>query len=150
MKSRPKQPRVILRRSDLTRQTFRAGGPGGQHQNKTESAVRYIHNPTGIAAESRSERSQSVNDAKALELLEQKLLMLWLVKRGRSAKDAWASKPDVSFGAQIRSYVLAGNARRVQDHITGHEEKDPAKVLDGGIDGFIRASMRERAAEVWE
>jgi peptide chain release factor 2 len=150
MKGGPKvKPRVILRRADLVRQTFRAGGPGGQHQNKTESAVRYIHKPTGVMAEARSERSQSTNDAKALESLEQKLLMLWMLKRGRSARDTWAAKPDISFGAQVRSYVLAGNSRRVQDHGTGHSEANPEKVLNGHLDGFIGAAMRERAAEEW-
>jgi peptide chain release factor 2 len=147
MKAKPKM-RVVLRKCDLIRQTFRSGGPGGQHQNKTESGVRYIHAPSGVAAEARSDRSQHVNDAKALEMLEQKLLMLWLVKHGRSAHEAWASKPDVAFGAQMRSYVLAGNAQRVQDHYTGHEEKNPRAVLSGAaLGGFIRAAMEERARQ---
>ncbi|WP_422923088.1 peptide chain release factor-like protein [Singulisphaera sp. PoT] len=135
----PAHYRVILREKDLRRDTFRAGGPGGQHQNKTDSAVRYTHIPTGIFAESRSDRSQHANDEIALEALKEKILRLWLIQRGQSVKDAWKRKPDVSFGAQMRSYVLAGD-RRVIDHET-EWKGDPRQVLDGKLDGLLRARL---------
>ena len=91
---------------DLKRDVFRSGGPGGQHQNKTESGVRYTHLPTGIAAESRSERSQHKNDANALALLKAKLIRLEEEKREAEFAKKYDEKGEVSFGNQIRSYVL--------------------------------------------
>jgi len=129
----------VLRECDLRRDTFRAGGPGGQYQNKTESAVRYTHLPTGICAESRSERSQHVNDELARASLEEKLLRIYLLQRGQSIRDAWKHKPEVAFGAQMRSYILAGD-RRVVDHDTGWKG-DPKRVLDGEIDDLLKARL---------
>jgi peptide chain release factor 2 len=131
---------VILHEKDLRRDTMRAGGPGGQHQNKTESAVRYTHVPTGISAESRSERSQHANDEYALESLKEKIIRLFLLKRGESVKDAWKQKPDPAFGSKMRSYVLVGSSRRVVDHGSGWKG-DPRKVLEGGIDELLRARL---------
>ena len=139
---------IKLARKDLIRQVFRAGGPGGQHQNKTESAVRYIHVPTGIVAESRSERSQHQNDENALALLKEKLIRLWLLRHKRSAAEAWQRKPDASYGAKMRSYVLVGQ-RRVVDHETGWSG-DPDCVLNGDIDSLLRARLVARAQEQWE
>lgn len=148
-KPKPPDVRVVLRPAEVRRAVFRAGGPGGQHQNKTESAVRYTHVPTGVSAEARSERSQHANAAQAWRLLEQKLAMLWLLSRGRSAAAAWKSKPDASFGSQVRSYVCDGKHRRVLDHRTGHEEPGVAAVLAGGLDGLMRAELWRRAREAW-
>jgi peptide chain release factor 2 len=132
---------IELRDVDLTRQVFRCGGPGGQHQNKTESGVRYIHKPTGVAAESRTERSQHQNDALAYALLKSKLIRLEEVKREAEYAQAYDEKGDVSFGSQIRSYVLQPY-QLVKDLRTGHEVGNPRSVLDGDIDGFIDAYLR--------
>jgi peptide chain release factor 2 len=131
---------VVLREGDLRRDVFRSGGPGGQAQNKIESGVRYTHVPSGISAESRTDRSQHANDSNALESLKEKIIRLFLIRRGESARDAWERKPDVAFGAKMRSYVLTGNARRVVDHETDWSG-DPRKVLDGQIDGLLRARL---------
>lgn len=139
--SKPAKYNVILHKKDLRRDTMRAGGPGGQHQNKTESAVRYTHVPTGISAESRSERSQHANDEYALELLKEKILRLFLLRRGESVRDAWKQKPDPGFGSKMRSYVLAGSARRVVDHGSGWKG-DPRNVLNGQIDALLDARLR--------
>jgi peptide chain release factor 2 len=139
--SKPVKYNIILHPKDLRRDTMRAGGPGGQHQNKTESAVRYTHVPTGISAESRSERSQHANDEYALEMLKDKILRLFLIRRGESVKDAWRQKPDPSFGSKMRSYVLAGSARRVVDHGSGWKG-DPRNVLEGHIDDLLNARLR--------
>lgn len=147
MAKKPKY-NVILRSKDLRRDTFRSGGPGGQHQNVTESGVRYTHIPSGVAAESRSERSQDANDANALELLKEKLLRAYLLKKGKSAKDVWERKPDIAFGAKMRSYVLAGNAQRVEDHETGWTG-NPRAVLDGDIDDLLKTRLMHAAKEEW-
>jgi peptide chain release factor 2 len=137
---------IEIRDVDLTRQVFRCGGPGGQHQNKTESGVRYIHKPTGVAAESRSERSQHQNDALALALLKSKLIRIEEAKREAEYAQAYDEKGDVSFGSQIRSYVLQPY-QMVKDLRTGFESTNPAKVLDGGIDGFIDSYLRHKLAK---
>src|SRR6185437_2903205 len=97
---------IVLRDDDLKRDVFRCGGPGGQHQNKTESGVRYTHLPTGVAAESRSERSQHKNDSLALALLKAKLIRLEEQKREAEYAKVYDEKGEISFGSQIRSYVL--------------------------------------------
>jgi peptide chain release factor 2 len=134
---------IKIPKKQLRRDTFRSGGPGGQHQNKTESGVRYTHIPTGIAAESRSDRSQNANDEIAYEALCQKLLSLVLVQRFGTAKQAWRDKPEPSFGQQKRSYVLAGH-RRVVDHETGWSG-DPNRVLRGEIDELLQLRLAEQA-----
>lgn len=139
MKSSPKYE-VVLREKDLRRDTFRAGGKGGQHQNKTDSAVRYTHIPTGISAESRSDRSQHANDAIALESLKAKILGVYLMQKKASARERYEAKSDAVFGMKMRSYVLHGASRRVVDHETGWEG-DPRKVLDGDIDGLLKTRL---------
>jgi peptide chain release factor 2 len=134
---------IELRDVDLTRQVFRCGGPGGQHQNKTESGVRYIHKPTGVAAESRSERSQHQNDALALALLKSKLIRMEEAKREAEYAKAYDEKGEISFGNQIRSYVLHPY-QLVKDLRTEFESTNPAKVLDGDLDGFIDAFLRKK------
>jgi peptide chain release factor 2 len=134
---------IELKDADLKRDVFRAGGPGGQHQNKTESAVRYTHLPTGIAAESRNERSQHQNDALALALLKAKLIRIEEAKREAEFAKAYDEKGDISFGYQIRSYVLHPY-QLVKDLRTDFESTNPGKVLDGDLDGFIDAFLRQK------
>lgn len=137
---------IELKDADLVRQVFRAGGPGGQHQNKTESAVRFIHKPTGIAAESRSERSQHQNSELALQLLKAKLIRMEEAKREAEYAKAYDEKGEISFGYQIRDYVLQPY-QLVKDKRTGYEVGNPRAVLDGGLDPFIDAFLRQKLAE---
>src|SRR5262245_58409439 len=135
---------IEIRPEDLERQTFRSGGPGGQHQNKTESGVRYIHKPTGIAAESRSERSQHKNDAMALALLKAKLYRIEEQKRKAEVEKLYDEKGEVAWGYQIRNYVMQPYTL-VKDVRTDTETAQVQKVLDGEIDDFIQAFLRYKA-----
>ena len=135
---------IEIRPEDLKRDTFRSGGPGGQHQNKTESGVRYTHVPTGIAAESRSERSQHKNDAMALQLLKAKLYRIEEQKRRAEVEKAYDDKGEVSMGYQIRTYTMQPYTL-VKDARTGHETSQVQKVLDGELDEFIQAYLRQKA-----
>jgi peptide chain release factor 2 len=137
---------IVLKDDELKRDVFRSGGPGGQHQNKTESGVRYTHLPTGVAAESRSERSQHKNDANALALLKAKLIRREEEKREAEFAKKYDEKGDVSFGNQIRSYVLQPY-QLVKDLRTSHEVGNPRAVLDGGIDGFIESYLRMKLSK---
>ncbi len=137
---------IVLRDDELKRDVFRSGGPGGQHQNKTESGVRYTHLPTGVAAESRSERSQHKNDANALAQLKAKLVRLEEEKREADFAKKYDEKGEISFGSQIRSYVLQPY-QLVKDLRTSHEVGNPRSVLDGNIDGFIEAYLRMKLAK---
>jgi peptide chain release factor 2 len=137
---------IVLRDEDLKRDVFRSGGPGGQHQNKTESGVRYTHIPSGVAAESRSERSQHKNDTNALALLKAKLIRMEEEKREAEYAKKYDEKGEVSFGNQIRSYVLQPY-QIVKDLRTDHEVGNPRAVLDGDIDGFIEAYLRMKLAK---
>jgi peptide chain release factor 2 len=135
---------IEIRPEDLKRDTFRSGGPGGQHQNKTESGVRYTHLPSGIAAESRTERSQHKNDANALALLKAKLYRVEEQKRLDEVEKLYDAKGEVSWGNQIRNYVLQPYTL-VKDVRTGVETSQVQAVLDGDIDDFIQAYLREKA-----
>ncbi len=137
---------IVLRDEDLKRDVFRSGGPGGQHQNKTESGVRDTHLPTGVAAESRSERSQHKNDTNALALLKAKLIRMEEEKREAEFAKKYDEKGEVSFGNQIRSYVLQPY-QIVKDLRTGHEVGNPRAVLDGELDGFIESYLRMKLAK---
>jgi peptide chain release factor 2 len=132
---------IDIHPDDLERQTFRSGGPGGQHQNKTESGVRYIHKPTGIAAESRSERSQHKNDQMALSLLKAKLYRIEEQKRKAEVEKLYDEKGEVAWGYQIRNYVLQPYTL-AKDVRTGAETSQVQAVLDGEIDDFIQAYLR--------
>jgi peptide chain release factor 2 len=136
---------IVIRPEDLKRDVFRSGGPGGQHQNKTESGVRYTHLPTGVVAESRSERSQHKNDALALALLKSKLIRLEEQKREAEYAKAYEEKSEINFGSQIRSYVLQPY-QLVKDLRTDYESPNPRAVLDGDLDGFIDAYLRAKLA----
>lgn len=135
---------IEIRPDDLKRDTFRSGGPGGQHQNKTESGVRYTHLPTGIAAESRSERSQHKNDQMALSLLKAKLYRIEEQKRRAEVEKLYDEKGEIAMGYQSRNYVLQPFTL-VKDVRTGVETSQTQKVLDGDIDEFIEAFLRQKA-----
>jgi peptide chain release factor 2 len=137
---------IVLRDDELKRDVFRSGGPGGQHQNKTESGVRYTHLPTGVAAESRSERSQHKNDANALAMLKAKLIRREEEKREADFAKKYDEKGEISFGSQIRSYVLQPY-QLVKDLRTDYEVGNPRSVLDGNLDGFIESYLRMKLAK---
>jgi peptide chain release factor 2 len=135
---------IEIRTEDLKRDTFRSGGPGGQHQNKTESGVRYTHLPTGIAAESRSERSQHKNDEMAMSLLKAKLYRIEEQKRRAEFEKLYDEKGEVAWGYQIRNYVMQPYTL-VKDVRTGLETSQVQNVLDGEIDDYIQAYLRQKA-----
>ncbi len=135
---------IETRPDDLERQTFRSGGPGGQHQNKTESGVRYIHKPTGLAAESRTERSQHKNDANALNLLKAKLYQIEEQKQRAEVEKRYGEKSEVAFGSQIRNYTLQPY-QLIKDVRTGVESGQVQNILDGDLDAFIHAYLRRKA-----
>jgi peptide chain release factor 2 len=135
---------IEIRSDELRRDTFRSGGPGGQHQNKTESGVRYTHIPTGISAESRSERSQHKNDDMALKMLKAKLYRIEEQKRRAEVEKQYDEKGEVAWGYQIRNYVLQPYTL-VKDVRTGVETAQVQRVLDGDLDEFIQAYLRQKA-----
>lgn len=125
---------------DLKIDVFRASGAGGQHVNRTESAVRFTHLPTGIVVSCQNERSQIKNRATALKVLKGRLYELEQQKFLDKVAAASGEKSDVAWGSQIRSYVLQPY-QMVKDHRTGEETSQTAKVLDGDIDAFIRTQL---------
>ncbi|MGL4552798.1 MAG: peptide chain release factor 2 [Gemmataceae bacterium] len=137
---------IEIKPEDLRRDTFRSGGPGGQHQNKTESGVRYTHLPTGIAAESRTERSQHKNDANAMKQLKAKMYKVEEEKRKAEVERTYDEKGEVSFGRQIRNYTLQPYTL-VKDTRTGHESGQVQAILDGEIDDFIQAYLRMKVEQ---
>jgi peptide chain release factor 2 len=135
---------IEIRSDDLRRDTFRSGGPGGQHQNKTESGVRYTHLPSGIAAESRSQRSQHKNDDMALKMLKAKLYQVEEQKRRAEVEKLYDEKGEVAWGYQIRNYVMQPYTL-VKDVRTEVQTPQVQNVLDGEIDDFIQAYLRLKA-----
>ena len=129
---------------DLQIDTYRASGAGGQHVNKTDSAVRITHRPTGIVVQCQNERSQSSNRAEAMTMLRSKLLELEERKRREEIAREKGDADDVNFGSQIRSYVLHPYSM-VKDHRTDYEMGDTARVLGGDLDGFVRAYLLRNA-----
>jgi peptide chain release factor 2 len=129
---------------DLQVDTYRASGAGGQHVNKTDSAVRITHRPTGIVVQCQNERSQSSNKAEALTMLRSKLLELQERKRREEIARERGEAQDVNFGSQIRSYVLHPYTM-VKDHRTDFEIGDANRVLAGDLDGFARAYLHKAA-----
>ena len=129
---------------DLQIDTYRASGAGGQHVNKTDSAVRITHRPTGIVVQCQNERSQSSNRATALAMLTAKLLERKERERQEEIAREKGEAQDVNFGSQIRSYVLHPYSM-VKDHRTDFEMGDTARVLDGDLDGFVRAYLLQAA-----
>ena len=127
--------------SDLRIDVYRASGAGGQHVNRTESAVRITHLPTNIVVQCQNDRSQHKNKATAMNQLKAKLYELELQKRRAEASALEESKADVGWGSQIRSYVL--DQSRIKDLRTGVETGNTQAVLDGGLDSFIEASLKQ-------
>ncbi len=126
---------------DLKIDTYRASGPGGQYVNKTESAIRITHLPTGIVVACQSERSQGANRSKALKLLQIKLYQRKLDEEEKEKKKIKGEQVAVEWGRQIRSYVLHPY-KMVKDLRTGVESSNPKEVLDGNLDNFIEAEIR--------
>ena len=134
---------IEVSESDCRIDTYRASGAGGQHVNKTESAVRITHLPTGIVVACQSERSQHKNRATAWNMLRARLYELELEKQEAKANADAASKTDIGWGHQIRSYVLQPY-QMVKDLRTGHVSSSPSDVLDGDLDPFMEASLAQR------
>jgi peptide chain release factor 2 len=126
--------------ADIKMDVYRSSGAGGQHVNKTESAVRLTHAPSGIIVACQNERSQHKNRATAMKMLKAKLYELEVNKRNAAAKVLEESKSDVSWGNQIRSYVL--DQSRIKDLRTGVEVGNTGAVLDGDLDQFLEASLK--------
>src|SRR5262249_537295 len=131
---------VEIDEDDLQVDTYRASGAGGQHVNKTDSAVRITHRPTGIVVQCQNQRSQSSNRATAMAMLRAKLLQLHERERQQEIAREKGEVQDVNFGSQIRSYVLHPYTM-VKDHRTGYEMGDVQRVLDGDLDGFVRSYL---------
>ncbi len=127
--------------SDLRIDVYRASGAGGQHVNRTESAVRITHLPTNTVVQCQNDRSQHKNKATAMKQLQAKLYEMELRKRQESAQAVEDTKADVGWGSQIRSYVL--DQSRIKDLRTGVETGNTQAVLDGGLDSFIEASLKQ-------
>jgi peptide chain release factor 2 len=132
---------IDINPADLRIDVYRASGAGGQHVNRTESAVRITHNPSGIVVQCQNDRSQHKNRATAMKQLKAKLYELEEQKRKQEAQVEEDSKSDVGWGSQIRSYVL--DQSRVKDLRTGVETGDPDSVLNGGLNKFIEASLKQ-------
>ena len=133
---------VEIRDEDIKMDVFRASGAGGQHVNKTSSAVRLTHLPSGIVVASQQERSQHKNRATALKMLRNRLYQLAVEKQQQKKAELDATKADVTFGSQIRSYVFQPYTM-VNDHRTELKIPDVQKVMDGGIDPFIQAYLKQ-------
>jgi peptide chain release factor 2 len=127
---------IEINPADLKIDTYRASGAGGQHVNKTDSAVRITHIPTGIVAASQTQRSQIQNRENAMKLLRSAMYERELEKRRAAQQALENSKTDISFGHQIRSYVLHPY-KLIKDHRTDYESHSPDEVLDGRLDEFI-------------
>ncbi len=131
---------IEINPSDVRTDTYRASGAGGQHINKTDSAVRLTHEPSGIVVQCQSERSQHQNRDKAWKQLKSKLYELEMQKRNQEAQALEDSKSDIGWGSQIRSYVL--DDQRIKDLRTNVQTSNCVNVLDGDIDQFIEASLK--------
>ena len=131
---------IDLNPADIRVDVYRASGAGGQHVNKTESAVRMTHNPTGIVVQCQSDRSQHRNRDTAMQQLKAKLYELEMRKRSESSQALEDSKSDIGWGSQIRSYVL--DQSRIKDLRTNVETGNTQAVLDGALDQFIEASLK--------
>ena len=131
---------ININNADIRVDTYRASGAGGQHVNKTDSAVRLTHTPTGVVAQCQSGRSQHKNKENALKQLKSKLYELELQKQNQEKQELEESKSDIGWGSQIRSYVL--DQSRIKDLRTGHETGNTAAVLNGDLDEFMKTSLK--------
>lgn len=131
---------IDINPADLKVDTYRASGAGGQHVNRTDSAIRITHMPSGIVVQCQSDRSQHKNRATAMKQLKAKLYELEMQKRNEKQQALEDSKADIGWGNQIRSYVL--DQSRIKDLRTGVETGNTQAVLDGDLDDFIEASLK--------
>ncbi|MGB9597579.1 MAG: peptide chain release factor 2 [Candidatus Poribacteria bacterium] len=137
---------IQINEVDLRIDTFRSGGPGGQHVNKTDSAVRITHIPTGIVAQCQSERSQHKNREMAMKVLRARLYELEMQKKSEEMAKIQGEKRDIAFGSQIRSYVFHPY-RMIKDLRTGVEFGDVDRIMDGDLDPFIIAYLKSNATK---
>ena len=135
---------IDINENDLKIDTFRAGGKGGQHVNKTESAIRITHLPTGIIVQCQNERSQHKNKATAMKMLKGKLYEMKRREQDAERMKAYGNKMKIEWGSQIRSYVLHPY-KMVKDHRTEEETSGAENVLDGDLENFMRAYLKARA-----
>ena len=133
---------IEMQEKDLKVDTYRASGAGGQHVNKTDSAIRITHIPTGIVVSCQNQRSQHKNRSTAMKQLKARLYELEMEKKENQAEALAGEKKEIAWGSQIRSYVLHPY-RMVKDHRTGHEVGNADAVLDGDLDGFIEAYLMQ-------
>ena len=131
---------IDINPADLRTDTYRSSGAGGQHVNRTDSAVRITHNPSGIVVQCQTERSQHQNRDNAMKMLRAKLYEMEMQKRNEEKQNTEDNKADIGWGSQIRSYVL--DQSRIKDLRTGVETSNTQAVLDGDIDLFIEASLK--------
>lgn len=139
----PEDIEIELREEDMRVEAFRASGAGGQHVNKTSSAVRVIHIPTGIVVSCQNERSQHRNKATAMKILRARLYALKKKEHDKKIEELVGEKRDIAWGNQIRSYILQPY-QLVKDHRTGIEIVDVTAILDGNIDEFIRGYLLKK------
>ncbi|UJF24647.1 peptide chain release factor 2 [Suttonella sp. R2A3] len=132
---------IDINPADLRIDVYRASGAGGQHVNRTESAVRITHNPTGIVVQSQNSRSQHQNKDTCMKQLRAKLYELEMQKRSAESQALEDSKSDIGWGSQIRSYVL--DSQRIKDLRTGYETSNTQAVLDGDLDAFLQESLKQ-------
>ena len=136
----PEDIQVDIREEDLRIDTFRSSGPGGQHVNRTESAIRITHLPTGIVVQCQNERSQHKNKAIAMAILKSRIYELEKRKQEEKASAINKEKKEIAWGSQIRSYTLHPY-KLIKDHRTKHEEPRAESVLDGDLDPFVKACL---------
>jgi peptide chain release factor 2 len=137
---------VEINEADLKIDTYRASGAGGQHVNKTDSAVRITHQPSGIVVQCQNERSQHKNKAMAMKILRSRLYDLELQKLQEERDNLHKDKKDIAWGSQIRSYVMQPY-QMVKDHRTNHETGNITAVLDGDLNKFIEEFLFHQASE---
>ena len=134
---------IVIKSEDLRIDTYRASGAGGQHVNKTDSAVRITHLPTGTVAQCQSQRSQHANKDKAFKILKAALKQKEEEKKKKERESLEFSKKANEWGSQIRSYILQPY-QLVKDHRTGYEFSNPEEVLDGGLQNFIEKALKAK------